>query len=61
MKYELIIIILILLSSCTTNMTKNQNTGLNIDIYSNDMTYEKFQQYVIEYAEDNPYPSLSDK
>ena len=58
MKSKLAIIALILLSSCTKNLTKNNDTGLDIDIYSSDITYEKFKQYVIEYAEEAPYPSL---
>ena len=58
MKYGLIIIVFIL-SSCTSKLTKNNDTLLNIDIYRSDMTYEKFNQYVIEYAEKASYPSLT--
>tara|TARA_Y100000590_G_scaffold418757_1_gene519859 strand:- start:465 stop:650 length:186 start_codon:yes stop_codon:yes gene_type:complete len=60
MKYIIITITLIFLSSCSSNIAKNKNTILNIDIYQNDMTYEKFKQHVIEYAENSIYPSLTD-
>tara|TARA_Y100000590_G_C15627596_1_gene979947 strand:- start:255 stop:446 length:192 start_codon:yes stop_codon:yes gene_type:complete len=59
MKYILMLITLIFLSSCSSKFSKNNNTGLNIDIYQYDMTYEKFKQYVIEYAEKSTYPSLT--
>ena len=60
MKYGLITILFIL-SSCTSKISKINDTELNIDIYQKDMTYEKFRQYVIEYAEKATYPSLSNK
>ena len=59
MRYGLIL--LLILTSCTTKMTKNSDEKLNIDIYQSDMTYEKFKQYVIDYAENAPYPSLTNK
>ena len=59
MKYTLIVITLIFLSSCSTKSSKNNDVGLNIDIYQYDMTYEKFKQYVIEYAENATFPSLT--
>ena len=59
MRYVLIMIVLILLSSCSSK--KNNDKFLNIDIYQNDMTYEKFKQYAIEYADKSTYPSLSNK
>ncbi len=40
---------------------QKSNTVLNIDIYQNDMTYEKFKKYAIEYAENSSYPNLSNK
>ena len=61
MKYIFIIISLIFLMSCSTKLNKKNETRLNIDIYKNDMTYEKFKQYVIEYAENATYPSLTNK
>ena len=60
MKYQLLIIALIFLSSCSSNIDNN-DTVLNIDIYQNDMTYEKYKQYVIDYADKSPYPSLTSK
>tara|TARA_B100000029_G_C17506259_1_gene934562 strand:- start:629 stop:811 length:183 start_codon:yes stop_codon:yes gene_type:complete len=60
MRYELLIITLIFLSSCTSKIVNN-DTVLNIDIYKNDMTFEKFKHYVIEYAEKSPYPTLTSK
>ena len=59
MKYVLSIIALFFLISCTSQT--NTNKVLNIDIYQSDMTYEKFKQYVIDYAEKSPYPSLTIK
>ncbi len=61
MKYKLLIIALIFLSSCTSMTDQKSNTVLNIDIYQNDMTYEKFKKYAIEYAENSSYPNLSNK
>ena len=61
MKYTLIIIALIFLSSCSSKLNKNDNAKFNIDIYQNDMTYEKFKQHVIKYAETSSYPSLTNK
>ena len=61
MKYLIILIVTMILSGCTSNINKNNNAGLQIDIYKNDMTYEKFKQYVIDYAEKARYPSLTSK
>ena len=60
MKY-ILIITLSILTSCISSIEKNNDTKLNIDIYQSDMTYEKFKQYVIDYAEKAPYPSLTNK
>ena len=46
MKY-LLIITLFFLTACISNVEKNNDTTLNIDIYKNDMTFEIFQQYAI--------------
>jgi len=59
MKYILIIFTLLTLTSCSSRMTNLNDNGLEIDIYQNDMTYEKFKQKVIEYAENATYPSLT--
>ena len=61
MKYIFILISLIFLISCSPKLNKKNETSFNIDIYENDMTYEKFKQYVIEYAENAAYPSLTKK
>ena len=61
MKYIFILISLIFLISCSPKLNKKNETSFNIDIYENDMTYEKFKQYVIEYAENATYPSLTNK
>ena len=58
---HLIIATLFVLTSCVSNIEKNNDTGLNIDIYQSDMTYEKFKQYVIEYADKTTYPSLTNE
>ena len=44
MKYILIIFTLLTLTSCSSRMTDLNDNGLEIDIYQNDMTYEKFKQ-----------------
>jgi len=59
MKYILIIFTLLTLTSCSSRITNLNDNGLEIDIYQNDMTYEKFKQKVIEYAENATYPSLT--
>ena len=61
MKYIFILISLIFLISCSPKLNTKNETSFNIDIYENDMTYEKFKQYVIEYAENATYPSLTNK
>ena len=50
---------LFFLFSCTSQI--NTDKVLNIDIYQNDMTYEKFKQYVIEYADKSTYPNLTNE
>ena len=61
MKYGIIAIFLLFLLSCSNNINNNNDIGLNIDIYQNDMTYQKFKQYAIEYAENSTYPSLNNE
>ena len=58
MRYFLIFFSISILSACTSQITNNNDLGLQIDIYKKDMNYEKFKQSVIEYAENAPYPSL---
>ena len=59
MKHVLSIMTLFFLFSCTSQI--NTDKVLNIDIYQSDMTYEKFKQYVIEYADKSTYPSLTNE
>ena len=59
MKHVLSIMALFFLFSCTSQI--NTDKALNIDIYQSDMTYEKFKQYVIEYADKSTYPSLTNE
>ena len=47
MKYLFILILIVTLPACTSKINKNNNTVLQIDIYKNDMTYEKFKQKLI--------------
>ena len=60
MRYVLIVTLSVL-TSCISSIEKNNDAELNIDIFQSDMTYEKFKQYVIDYAEKAPYPSLTNK
>ena len=59
MKYILSIFTFFFLSACSSQI--NNDKALNIDIYQSDMTYEKFKQYVIEYADKTTYPSLTNE
>ena len=61
MKYILIIFTLLTLTSCSSRITNLNDNGLEIDIYQNDMTYEKFKQKVIEYADEASFPTISNK
>ena len=59
MKFVLSIMSLFFLLSCASQIKSDK--VLNIDIYQSDMTYEKFKQYVIEYADKSTYPSLTNE
>ena len=59
MKYVLSIIALFFLLSCSSQIRSDR--VLNIDIYQSDMTYEKFKQYVIEYADKSTFQSLTNE
>tara|TARA_Y100000022_G_C13012747_1_gene267511 strand:+ start:88 stop:240 length:153 start_codon:yes stop_codon:yes gene_type:complete len=50
-----------MLTSCKTHVSNNDDLGLQIDIYKKDMTYEKFKQKVIEYADEASFPTISNK
>tara|TARA_Y100000590_G_C15504260_1_gene932874 strand:- start:253 stop:441 length:189 start_codon:yes stop_codon:yes gene_type:complete len=59
MKNLIILIVLLIIPACTKTVTKNNDFGLQIDIYEKSMTYEKFKQTVIDYAENASYPILT--
>jgi len=61
MKYFLLILILFSLPNCSNKMSNLDDKGLDIDIYRSDMTYEKFKNKVLNYADRAPYPSLTKK
>ena len=54
------ILLLFFLQNCSTTALNTNDKGLKIDIYENDMTYEKFKKIVIDYAENAPFPQLTD-
>tara|TARA_B000000441_G_C21537192_1_gene229516 strand:+ start:449 stop:634 length:186 start_codon:yes stop_codon:yes gene_type:complete len=54
------ILLLFFLQNCSTTALNSNDKGLKIDIYENDMTYEKFKKIVIDYAENAPFPQLTD-
>ena len=59
MKYLLIILILFTFLNCSKQVSNFNNKGLDIDIYSSDMTYEKYKEKVIDYADNASYPSFT--
>ena len=59
MSYVFILLLFFLQNWSTTALNSNDK-GLKIDIYENDMTYEKFKKIVIDYAENAPFPQLID-
>ena len=59
MRYLILILILIALSNCSNQVSNFNDKGLEIDIYNNEMTYEKFKETVIDYADKATYPSLT--
>ena len=59
MRYLLLISVIFTLSNCSNRISNFNDKGLDIDIYSSDMTYEKFKKTVIDYAERVSYPSLT--
>tara|TARA_Y100001958_G_scaffold134279_1_gene104830 strand:- start:605 stop:790 length:186 start_codon:yes stop_codon:yes gene_type:complete len=61
MKYFLLILILFSLPNCSNKMSNLDDKALDIDIYRSDMTYEKFKNKVLNYADRAPYPSLTKK
>tara|TARA_Y100001970_G_scaffold171596_1_gene209757 strand:+ start:1324 stop:1509 length:186 start_codon:yes stop_codon:yes gene_type:complete len=61
MRYIKIIFFLLLLTGCSSYLSNTNKTSLQLDIYENGMTFEKFKQKVMDYANNAPYPSLSNK
>ena len=51
-------LVLTILYSCSSYTTNNADLDLDVDIYKKDMTFEKFKQEAIEYADKSLYPSL---
>ena len=47
MRYLILILISIVLSNCSNQVSNFNDKGLEIDIYNSEMTYEKFKETVI--------------
>ena len=61
MRYLIFFLSILILSSCGTQQSNQDNLGLQIDIYNKDLTLEKYKQIIIEYADNASYPSLKNK
>tara|TARA_B100000676_G_C17255535_1_gene425572 strand:- start:225 stop:407 length:183 start_codon:yes stop_codon:yes gene_type:complete len=59
MKYLLLALIFLSVSNCNNQVSNFDDKGLDIDIYKKDMTYEKFKQTIIEYADKASFPNLT--
>jgi len=59
MRYFILILISISLSNCSNQVSNFNDKGLEIDIYNSEMTYEKYKETVINYADKATYPSLT--
>ena len=59
MRHLLLIVIFIILSNCSYQVSNFNDKALDIDIYNIEMTYEKFKATVIDYADKASYPSLT--
>jgi hypothetical protein len=59
MRYLILILISISLSNCSNQVSNFNDKGLEIDIYNSEMTYEKYKETVINYADKATYPSLT--
>jgi len=59
MRYLLLIFTFIFFSSCSNQVSNLNDKGLEIDIYNSEMTYEKYKETVINYADKATYPSLT--
>jgi len=51
------LIIFFLTASCSMNNDKLENNFSDIN-FSDDMTFEEFQNKLEEYAENSPYPNI---
>jgi hypothetical protein len=51
------LIVFFLTASCSMNNDKLENNFSNIN-FSDDMTFEEFQNKLEEYAENSPYPNI---
>ena len=54
-----LLIIFFLTASCSMNNDKLENNFSGIN-FSDDMTFEEFQNKLEEYAENSPYPNIDD-
>ena len=52
-----LLFIIFLTASCSMNNDKLENNFSNIN-FSDDMTFEEFQNKLEEYAENSPYPNI---
>jgi hypothetical protein len=52
-----LLIIIFLTASCSMNNDKLENNFSDIN-FSDDMTFEEFQNKLEEYAENSPYPNI---
>jgi len=52
-----LLIIFFLTTSCSMNNDKLENNFSDIN-FSDDMTFEEFQNKLEEYAENSPYPNI---
>ena len=52
-----LLIIFFLTTSCSMNNDKLKNNFSDIN-FSDDMTFEEFQNKLEEYAENSPYPNI---
>ena len=52
-----LLIIFFLTASCSMNNDKLEKNFLDIN-FSDDMTFEEFQNKLKEYAENSPYPNI---
>ena len=59
MRYLILILVLIAFLSCSNQVSNFDDKPLDIDIYNSEMTYEKFKETVIDYADKASYPSLT--